>query len=272
MGQQLAIISDISKRYGLDAETFEIVVRKSVMPAEHTREEFVQCCMVAHEHKLNPITKEIHFMRTKEGRIQPVVGVDGWIKKCNEHPQFDGMEFVDHFGEDKKLGAVTCRMYRKDRTRPTIVTEYFAECVRVNSKPGPWQSHPTRMLRHRALIQCARIAFGFAGIMDHDEFEQWQEERTAARDITPKREAIEIPDLTLGSAPQVSTAAAIPDLEITQDPPLADEDGFLDKLEEDRSLIDSEAELAELREANADMIARCSLAGQKRAAEILEAA
>ncbi|EBR4477838.1 phage recombination protein Bet, partial [Salmonella enterica] len=33
-------------------------------------------------------------------------------------------------------------------------------------------SHPTRMLRHKTLIQCARLAFGFAGIFDQDEAER----------------------------------------------------------------------------------------------------
>jgi hypothetical protein len=28
---------------------------------------------------------------------------------------------------------------------------------------------PKRMLRHKALIQCARVAFGFSGIFDEDE-------------------------------------------------------------------------------------------------------
>lgn len=37
---------------------------------------------------------------------------------------------------------------------------------------GPWQSHPKRMLRHKAMIQCARLAFGFAGIYDKDEAER----------------------------------------------------------------------------------------------------
>ena len=33
----------------------------------------------------------------------------------------------------------------------------------------PWKRWPRRMLRHKALIQAARIAFGFAGIYDEDE-------------------------------------------------------------------------------------------------------
>lgn len=59
---------------------------------------------------------------------------------------------------------------------------------------GPWQSHPKRMLRHKAMIQCARLAFGFAGIYDKDEAERIVEntaytaERQPERDITPVAE------------------------------------------------------------------------------------
>jgi hypothetical protein len=40
------------------------------------------------------------------------------------------------------------------------------------------------MLRHKAMIQCARLAFGFAGIFDQDEAE-----RIVERDITPTKPA-----------------------------------------------------------------------------------
>ena len=44
------------------------------------------------------------------------------------------------------------------------------------------------MLRHKALIQCARIAFGFAGIYDEDEGQRIREAE-AATDIQEKRSA-----------------------------------------------------------------------------------
>ena len=50
-----------------------------------------------------------------------------------------------------------------------MVTEYMAECIR---NTDPWKQYPRRMLRHKALIQCARYAFGFAGIVDPDEAER----------------------------------------------------------------------------------------------------
>jgi hypothetical protein len=45
----------------------------------------------------------------------------------------------------------------------------MAECKRGT---GPWQTHPKRMLRHKAMIQCARLAFGYGGIYDQDEAER----------------------------------------------------------------------------------------------------
>ncbi len=57
----------------------------------------------------------------------------------------------------------------KDRKHPVKVTEYMAECKRPTQ---PWQSHPKRMLRHKATIQCARLAFGFVGIYEQDEAER----------------------------------------------------------------------------------------------------
>ena len=50
---------------------------------------------------------------------------------------------------------------------------------------GPWQSHPSRFLRHKATIQCARLAFGFVGIHDQDEAERIAESGQPVKDVTP---------------------------------------------------------------------------------------
>lgn len=119
--------------------------------------------VVANQYGLNPWTKEIYAFPDKNNGIVPVVGVDGWSRIINEHPQFDGLEFVQ---EDE---SCTCVIYRKDRNHPVKVTEYMSECKRGT---GPWQSHPKRMLRHKSLIQAARLAFGYTGIYDQDEAER----------------------------------------------------------------------------------------------------
>jgi hypothetical protein len=79
-------------------------------------------------------------------------------------------------------------MYRKDRSRPIVVREYLDEVYRAPFKEGmkgPWQTHTKRFLRHKAMIQCSRIAFGFVGIFDQDEAERIAE---SEKDITPSKQ------------------------------------------------------------------------------------
>lgn len=129
---------------------------------------------VANQYGLNPWTKEIYAFPDKNNGIVPVVGVDGWSRIINSHAQFDGIEFEQ--GSD----YCTCTIYRKDRRHPTIVTEFLDECKRGT---GPWQSHPRRMLRHKAMIQAARIAFGYVGIFDQDEAERIEERDMGAAQV-----------------------------------------------------------------------------------------
>ena len=119
--------------------------------------------VVANQYGLNPWVKEIYAFPDRQNGIVPVVGVDGWSRIMNEHPQFDGIEF------DQDDSKCTCIIYRKDRSRAIKVTEWMDECRRDT---GPWKSHGRRMLRHKAMIQCARLAFGFGGIYDQDEAER----------------------------------------------------------------------------------------------------
>ena len=143
--------------------------------------------VVANQYALNPWTKEIYAFPDKNNGIVPVVGVDGWSRIINSHPQFDGIEFE----QDEQ--SCTCIIFRKDRNRPIKVTEWMAECKRGT---GPWQSHPKRMLRHKAMIQCARLAFGYGGIYDQDEAERIVEGQPQQRqpvDMGPA-EVVELPE------------------------------------------------------------------------------
>lgn len=148
--------------------------------------------LVASQYGLNPWTKEIYAFPDRNNGIVPVVGVDGWSRIINTHPMFDGMDFEQ---DDE---SCTCIIYRKDRSHPIKVTEWMAECRRDGV--GPWKSHPRRMLRHKAMIQCARLAFGYVGIFDQDEAERITESPTgsagqqavaaAQPDDTPERRAL----------------------------------------------------------------------------------
>lgn len=164
-----SLIAKMAQSYDMDPKAFADTVRATCLPEKASNEEFAAFLMVAREYGLNPITREIYAFPKKGGGIQPIVGIDGWMNLINSHPQCDGVEFDDHKDDKGNLTAITCRIYRKDRGRPTSVTEYMDECKRPTE---PWQKWPARMLRHKAAIQCARYAFGFAGIIDPEEAER----------------------------------------------------------------------------------------------------
>lgn len=167
-------LTTLSQRLNIDEAEMHGIVFNTLMKAKDgkqvTNEEFVTFLAIASEYKLNPLTKEIYAF-SHRGAIQPIVSIDGWLKIINQHNQFDGMEFSDQLDETGNLTAVTCKIYRKDRQRPTEVTEYMNECKGTSD---PWKKWPARMLRHKATIQCARYAFGLSGIVDPDEAERIQ--------------------------------------------------------------------------------------------------
>lgn len=264
----LPAIVELADTYKLSAKAFAFTFRAVAMPQPHTEAEFVSCALVAREHQLNPLTKEIYFMRTKAGPIQPIVSVDGWIKKCNEHPQYDGMEITDAKDENGNILEMTISIFRKDRARPTTITEYMDEC---SKNGGPvWRTSPKRMLRNRTICQGARIAFGFAGIMDRDEFDQWQ----AMKDVTPRADRI-VQSNTVPEIPEVPDVPAVP--EETQaspddDPKLSpdQEQLFLEKLSDEVAVAGNSEAVQEIADQYADVLERMSDEGRRAAEKIIE--
>lgn len=155
----------LAKQFNIQGDPQELVqtLKATAFRSNATDAQFNVLMIVATQYGLNPFTREIYAFPDKNNGITPVVGVDGWARIINSHPQFDGMEFTSD------TESCTCKIYRKDRNHPTTVTEYLEECKRNTQ---PWNSHPRRMLRHKAMIQAARLAFGFGGIYDEDEAER----------------------------------------------------------------------------------------------------
>ena len=179
--------SALSERLGMGssgsevAETLKATAFKGSTQVSDAQ--MIALMIVAQQYGLNPFVRELYAFPDKGG-IVPVVSVDGWSRIMNTHQQFDGMDFKS---DDN---SCTCIIYRKDRTHPTSATEYMDECKRDNSPA--WKSHPRRMLRHKAMIQAARLAFGFTGIYDQDEAE-----RIVDIDVTPKSQSNQIENKSL---------------------------------------------------------------------------
>jgi len=105
---------------------------------------------------LDPLCEEIGFTQFEDGQWQVLITIEGCSKLLNQHPQFNGLVFNQ---ADTLLDGVPewieCTIHRKDREVPTTVREYLTE---VRGENSIWQKMPRRMLRHRALQQCVRLA------------------------------------------------------------------------------------------------------------------
>lgn len=166
-----SLVVAMANRYQLEPQKFLGILEKTIFPADKkaSTEQVAAFLVVANQYQLNPFIKEIYAFPGKGGGVVPIVSVDGWLTIINRQPNLDGVEYEDHLNDAGVLTAITCRIYRKDRKRPNAITEYMSECRR---ETDTWKKWPSRMLRHKALIQCARQAFGLAGIYDPDEAER----------------------------------------------------------------------------------------------------
>jgi phage recombination protein Bet len=189
----------LAEKYGVPPEALLSCLRDTAFkPAKNEPPfsdiELAAALIIAEQYDLNPWAKEIYVTRS-HGKLLVIVPIDGWTKIVNRDPQYDGCEFATTLNEDGSLYSITCRMYRKDRSRPVEVTEYLAECKRDTE---PWAKWPFRMTRHKAFIQAARYAFALSGIMDDDEAEGMIEREAERPVISGRRRPAALP------APQVS--------------------------------------------------------------------
>lgn len=162
-----ASVQKMAVKFNMQGNEQELlrVLKNTAFKGNATDEQFVALMLVADQYNLNPFTKEIYAFPDQKNSIIPVVGVDGWSRIINSHPQFDGMEF--EYDENKE--SCTCRMFRKDRSRPTVITLFLNEWIKDTPS---WKNMPLQMLRNKTMIQTARFTFGFAGIYDNDDAER----------------------------------------------------------------------------------------------------
>ena len=214
-----SVIVSMASKLEVDPTKLYPMLKRTCFAKCRNDDEFLMMALVANIHGLNPLLREIYaFPNKKTGAVVPVVGVDGWMRIINSHPAIDGIEF-----EEPEDGSYcTAVIYRKDRAHPVKVTEWLDEC---QGDTEPWRKWPRRMLRHKALIQAARIAFGFSGIYDPDEARRIEEAtgaQVASLDTGRRSAAAEIADQAKPALPKprrTRRASASELIEVVEDTP-----------------------------------------------------
>lgn len=182
------IVARSVRRSGLPYDSFVRLIIQSALSrlSIWSQADLERLLLTAERLSLDPLSNEIYALEKSAAASQKaliifVVGVDGWTKIINSHPAFDGMRFVESASGDDELPLYfECTIFRKDRKVATSVREYMYE---AHTNQGAWLTHPRRMLRHKAMVQCARLCFGLSGIYDPDEALRIQETRPLATNI-----------------------------------------------------------------------------------------
>lgn len=226
---KISLMARIADRYSVDPEKMKATLIATAFrqrPAKEGKESVVvsdeqlmMLLIVADQYKLNPFTKEIYAFPSELG-IVPIISVDGWIRIINERPELKSIEFAYSPPTPEGTEAdpwISCTIERTDRDKPVEIREYLSECYRDTPS---WKSHSRRMLRHKALIQCARVAFGFAGVFDPDEGERIVSVVEQVRPQIAGKPQTRAPNAL--DAPASATAAEVQHISLGQANALAD--------------------------------------------------
>ena len=181
-----SLLQRLSSAAGLDPAKFYAAVKTTCGCQGASDEHFAVLLMTADKYQLNPALRQLFLMPTKKG-IEVVIPLDGWVPLLVNHPDYLAHEVVLHWDGkpySTKVVAATCRIWTRSRNAlnlgPFEHFEIMAECWR---ETGPWKSHPTRMLGHKAVIQAARRCFGIY-VMDSDEAASIEEIRSEVKPVT----------------------------------------------------------------------------------------
>ena len=201
---------------------------------------------------LNPWLREAYLIKyDKNAAAAMVTGKDAYMRRANEHPEFDGLEagitvLVTETGAiEQREGAAVypdlgeqliggwAKVYRRDRSRPAYEEVSLKEYDKGQSK---WKDSPATMIRKVALVHALREAFptNIRGMYDVDEvpyaadvegdFSDLDEPKPARRTSGQRPARIEARAAATAD-PFVAQAAPLENIDIEADPLAPLEDG-----------------------------------------------
>ena len=176
-------ITNCAKQLQVDHEELQIWMNSYIQAPQKS---LLHLLRTAHKYCLDPLQEQI-LLTQYDQTWQIAISVDGWLKLIHQHPYFAGITFAESPETNGALPHwIECTIYRSDQVIPTTIREYLSE---VKQEGDLWNKMPRRMLRHRALSQCARVAIGIA-LPDRFAQEKTQAESAplaSAHTLKPKK-------------------------------------------------------------------------------------
>lgn len=129
-------------------------VKKYVAPGATDKELFV-FMGIAKSYGLNPLKREIHFVKYGQNPGQTIVGYESYIKRAEATGLLDGWKvWIADMGQPAERAII--EISRKDFSQPFTWEVYRKE---FDKGQANWKSMPTFMLKKVAIAQGFRLAF-----------------------------------------------------------------------------------------------------------------
>ena len=149
-----ALVSETAHALGIAIEELHNWKQDAMVPEDIQK----KILMTSVRLKLNPLLGQIDWELNVDGSYEVFIPIDGWISLIHREPTFQGISFNQSPETENGIPIwMECTIYRSNLTNPVTVREYYGELKREHPI---WQQMPRRMLRHKTLQQCARLAFG----------------------------------------------------------------------------------------------------------------
>ena len=162
-----------------------------------TEPELYTLIYLAKEYNLDPIKKEIYFIKYGSGKPTIITGRDGYLKIANTNPQFDGLEsdvvyegdkltkredgsLLIEYGENHmvfntpKLIGAFANVFRKDRTQACSVFISLKDYQKRDSTT--WKQYINAMTLKVAETMALKRAFAISGLVTKEELDAGSEE------------------------------------------------------------------------------------------------
>lgn len=150
------LLKEVAQSLDIDTQELSEWIKDHSIPTEVLQ----TILRTAKRFKLNPLLSHIAWEFNNENRWEVYIPIDGWIALIHKEPTFQGITFDQATETENGVPIwMECTIYRADLHQPLTVREYFAE---LKTNHPMWMQMPRRVLRHKTLQQCARLAFGIS--------------------------------------------------------------------------------------------------------------
>lgn len=183
---------------------------KRTVAKDATDDELQLFLTAAGKYNLDPLLKEIWFIKYDKSNPAVMTSRDGYLKIAMQDPDYDGLQaFVvregDEFSIDTQSDSVTHKFgakrgkilgawasARHKQRRPQICFVDFEEYA--GGKNPIWKSYPSAMIQKVAEVFVLKRQFSISGLMTQEEMSE--DQPRSSIDITPGAPSLPTPDQT----------------------------------------------------------------------------